>query len=293
MPYFQNPFDTEFIGSLLVAERHLGISFTCRSNSGRGTEKVVSWGKQPSYDLSGTDADGNDTKNLSINIAKFDSLNNYKLWSTVTVDISAGAASVSAVTPDEIVAALNEDSNFQAFLVAQIYITNGLRNIAISLAKPNSGFKFYVINGAAETLLLFNKFAGVSELPTFFSRHTVEKRFDFDDGLNLLIELDTASDVNKAIIDAAVDVKGKSLGFDSSTVRADYELIGGRSSAFTFKKQTVDSSSRVTQIIEYPAGAVVGSLARKTSFTYTGAKTSPDQITEEPYVLQSGDLVTP
>ena len=74
----------------------------------------------------------------------------------------------------------------------------------------------------------------------------------------------------------------------------DWELLRGRAAGiYTFKKQTIDGSGRITEIIEYPAGAVVGDLARKTAMSYTGANIEPDQITQIPYVLQSGDLVTP
>ena len=80
---------------------------------------------------------------------------------------------------------------------------------------------------------------------------------------------------------------------DSSTVREDYQLLEGRSGLFTFKNQTIDGSNRITQIIEYPAGAVEGDFAKKITYTYTAANTAPDEIFEEPYTLQSADLITP
>lgn len=293
MSFFQNPFDTEFMGSLLIAERHLGLTFKCRGNSGRGKERVVSWGKKDTYDLSGNDLDGNPSSDLSLNIAKFDANNTYKNWATITVDITAGAASVSAVTPDEIVTALNNNSNFSAYFKAELYSSAGYRNIAINMVTPTTDFVFYVLNGNAEEKLLFNKFAGVAELPTFFMRHTIENRFVYEDSINMLIYLDPSLAVLAAVIDNAVDGKGKSLGYSSSSVKEDYEIVGGRSSAFIFKKQTVDGSDRLTEVIEYAAGGSVGSLAKKTKYVYSGANTTPDQITEEPYVLQIGDLVTP
>jgi hypothetical protein len=56
---------------------------------------------------------------------------------------------------------------------------------------------------------------------------------------------------------------------------------------------TVDGSDRITQIIEYPAGAVEGDFARKINYTYTSANTNPSTITEIPYVLTDSDLVNP
>jgi hypothetical protein len=82
-------------------------------------------------------------------------------------------------------------------------------------------------------------------------------------------------------------------GFNYSAMKEDWELLRGRVEIFNFKKITVDGSDRITEVIEYPAGALAGDLARKTAYVYTGANTSPDQITQIPYTLTSGDLVTP
>lgn len=99
--------------------------------------------------------------------------------------------------------------------------------------------------------------------------------------------------VEAAMIDGAVDAKGKSLGYSSSTVQDDWDLLRGRSGLFTFQKLTVDGSDRITQIIEYHAGSEAGDFSRKILYTYTGANTKPSTISEIPYVLQSGDLITP
>ena len=149
-------------------------------------------------------------------------------------------------------------------------------------------------NGRAESVLLFNKLAGVSEMPTFFERHSIANRFNYADSQNALIVLDdSGSNVDADVIDNAVDNKGVSLGFDHSSARADWQLIKGKSGIFNFQKITVDGSNRITQIIEYSAGSVEGDLARKINYTYSGANTNPSQITEIPYTLSSGDLVTP
>lgn len=82
-------------------------------------------------------------------------------------------------------------------------------------------------------------------------------------------------------------------GFTPANLLEDWELLAGRSVLFNFRKNVIDGSNRITQIIEYQAGARAGDLAMKTQYTYTGANTNPDQVTEVPYVLLSGDLVTP
>jgi hypothetical protein len=82
-------------------------------------------------------------------------------------------------------------------------------------------------------------------------------------------------------------------GFTPADMQEDYELLRGRSGIFNFQKITVDGDDRITQIIEYPAGAEAGDLARKINYTYTSSNEKPDTITEIPYVLRSGDLITP
>lgn len=81
---------------------------------------------------------------------------------------------------------------------------------------------------------------------------------------------------------------------DYTAMKEDWELLRGRASGlFKFKKQNVDTSSRVVECIEYGAGAVAGDFAKKTIYTYEGAETAPTTVAEIPYVLQSGDLITP
>ncbi len=125
------------------------------------------------------------------------------------------------------------------------------------------------------------------QLPSYMDRHSIANRFNFPDSSGQLVLLVPGSNaIDSAYITAA--------GFNPSVPLADWELLSGRASGiFMFYKQTVDASSRITEIIEYGAGAVVGTFAKKTKYTYTGAKTAPDTIAEIPYVLTSGDLITP
>lgn len=282
MPYFQNLFTADFEGNWLLADRHHIPKFVCSHNSGRGDEVVVTWNDGP-FDLSTVDSDStNSTDTLEIVFA----LNNQKNWTTLAVDITASAASSSAVTSEEIVAALNANSTFNSWFVAQLgpspetsdYNT---KRVMISQKKPVTNFRFYINNGRAEEVLRFNARAGVAELPTYFSRHSMDNRFVFDDCANMLIELDPGLNVDANIINSAVNSKGKSLGYSSATVSEDWQLLAGRSGLFEFTN-AVDGS---TDII-YSAGAKAGDLAKK-------IVTSGGNTFVMPYTLQSGDLITP
>lgn len=102
-----------------------------------------------------------------------------------------------------------------------------------------------------------------------------------------------ARKIDAGIISSAVDINGKALGFTLAAAQKDYQLLKGRSGLFIFKKITVDGSDRPTQIIEYHAGSVAGDFARIIKYTYTSTNKNPDTITEEPYILLSGDLISP
>ncbi len=289
MSFFQNPLPWDFHGIWVLGDRQLCPEFRCPSNKGRADEHVTAW-NAPNYDLSGNDADGDSTDTLVIKYAK----NDLKSWFSLSINIATGAVSSSAVTAAEIVANLNANEIFATHFVASITVTENAseRRINIKQKAAIGSFRFFIVNGRAEEKLNFNKKAGVAELPGFFGRHTIGNYPTYTDGQSMLILLDTANTVDENIIDNAVDHNGVSLGFSSATVKADYELLRGRSGIFTFQKMTVDGSDRITQIIEYHAGARAGDLARKIAYTYSGANTKPAQITEIPYTLQSGDLIT-
>ncbi len=291
MPFFQNPFAREFQGYWSLGDRQHSLTFAVPGNAGRGPKHVAAW-VEPPYNMSSNDADGNSANTLVIRY----SLRNEARWATMSINVAAGAASSSAVTAEEIVANLNADTTFNDRFTAHIVkFDSGKSRVMIVSKQDETQITFYVVNGRAEEKLSFNRRAGVAEMPTYFDRHTVESLIGGTVGSEgMVIELDPdANDVDADIIDAAVNAHGISLGYDSSDVSEDWELLRGRSGIFNFQKITVDSSDRITEIIEYPAGAVVGDMARKIAYTYTGAKTKPDQITEIPYVLDTGDLVTP
>jgi hypothetical protein len=290
MPFYLNPFSSDFTGAWVLSDRKYSIDFKVPRNSGRGDEYVVSYAGPGPFDLNGNDRDGNSKDVLVVVFA----LNDPKNWTEHSVTISA--TDLSAVTATEVVSSLNTDPLFSDFFTASLKDDqgNGVFRVVIRQKKPIQQFRFYIKPGRAEETLKFNKFVGVSEIPSFFARHTIANRFTYADSQNMLIELvPGSSDVDADVITNAVDAYGVSKGYDSGTVQADWQLLRGRAGLFNFQKITVDGSDRITQIIEYPAGAVAGDMARLIGYTYTGGNTKPDTITEIPYTLQTGDLVTP
>ena len=283
MSFFLNPFSQDFIAAWLLSDRQFIPDFKCPRNAGRGDEIVVSYAGTGPFDLSGNDTDGNSKAVLTISFA----LNDAKNWADLPITITGDDQSAVSVT--EVVSSLRDDSTFSNYFTANA--VNG--SIQIRQVKPATSMKFYIKKGRAETVLNFNKFIGVGELPTFFGKHTIDNRFTYADSQNQLILLDTSLNVDQAIIDNAIDAKENSLGFSHSTVLADWQLLKGKSGLFTFQKLTVDGSDRITQIIEYQAGSAAGDFARKINYTYSGSNKNPNSIVETPYTLAGGDLVTP
>ena len=278
MPFYQNPFTADFEGNWLLGDRQHIPKYVVKGNRGRTDELVTVHAEGP-YDLSGNDADSNAKNVLNIEYA----LHDFTKWASLAVTITADT--LSATTPAEIAESLNDDSTFADYFTATTTgkFNSGNARLEIKQKHPVNSMRFYIKNGQAESVLLFNKKAGVSEIPSFFGRHTIANRFTYDDSVNMLIELDVSgSDIDAAVVNNAVDHKGDSLNLNASVVQDDYQLLAGKSGLFTFQKITVDGSDRITQIIEYHAGAGAGDMARKTKYTYTSTNTKPDQITEEP-----------
>lgn len=314
MSFFLNPFSEDFMGNLVLGDRHQSLVFKVPANAGRGRKDVVAYTKGP-YDLTGNDADSNAKNILRIQFAIDPQFHN---WAIISINISTGAASASAVTPAEVVEALNDDANFNGYFTAvEETFDDGSGRVRIYQNLDEGRMKFFILPGRADEVLHFNAKAGIAELPTYFTRHRVRTELSaaeivsFTDGCNMLLALYpenagvdthlgsnigitiTASNVHDNLIAAAVDRFGVSLGLNNAVIQADWQLINGRSGLFMFQKLTVDGSNRITQIIEYQAGSVVGNFARVIKYTYSGANTNPSQVTEEPYTLASGDLVTP
>lgn len=290
MPFFQNTFMEDFEANWLLGDRHHIPKFVVPYNAGRGNEIVNAWNHGP-YDLSGTDSDSNSSATLDIVYA----LRNPENWATLSVDITSGASSTSAVTTQEIVSALNNNSTFaERFTASTGSFDNGDPRVSIRQKRPKTEFRFHIANGKAEESLRFNARAGVAELPSFFSRHTMANRFTYDDSQNHLIELDPAANkVDAAIINNAVDNKGVSLNYSSSSVSEDWELLQGKSGLFQFINGPSTNATNTTETeIIFSAGARAGDLAKK---IITEKDTSGVLVKkyELPYTLTSSDLITP
>jgi hypothetical protein len=271
MPFFQNVFDQEYQGYLILADRKLVPTFKIAPNKNLQSQQVA-WNVGP-YDLSADNI-------LEFNFA-WDK--EFKDWASVSLNVAGSTA--SATTASEVVNALNGQPMFSSMFIATTTTVDGGETILVK-KKTSKNVKFYFGNSGAEKVLGFNKNAGVAELPAYFERHTIENVKNFEDSAGLLIRLDETDSVDQAIIENA--------GFDPAAMQEDWQLLKGRSPGlFTFKKFTLDGSNRITESIEYAAGSVVGDFARKTKYVYSGVGANPVQITEIPYVLKSGDLVTP
>jgi hypothetical protein len=273
MAFFQNLFDQEYQGFLVLADRKLAPTFKVAPNKNLQSNQVA-WNPGP-YDFSSSGA-------LEFNFA-WDP--EFKNWVSVSIDVSgADPANTSA---QEVVDNLNSESIFSSLFIARVVKVDGSDSVGI-MKNPakKQNVRMYFGNYGAETKLGFNKKAGVAELPEYFARHTIQNRSKYEDSVGMLIMLDESDPADQAIIENA--------GFVPADMKEDWELLKGRGAGlFTFQKLTVDPSDRITQIIEYPAGSVAGDFARKISYTYTSANKNPSSITEVPYVLQEGDLITP
>jgi len=290
MSFYQNVFNVEFRGSYPLGDRQYNDTYVCRSNAGRSDAEVAVW-KEPTYDLSGNDAEGDAKSNLHIYYA-IDP--DFKAWALLSIDISAGAASAAAVTAQEIVIALEANAIFSSLFVASVSKFNsGKDRLMIRQKKPTTSMHFYIDNGRAESALGFNARAGIYELPSYFDHYTIANRWTYNRPNSILIKMDTTNVVHQGLINAAVDERGNSLGYAYGSEQADWQLLDGSCGIFSSKKITVDGSNRITQIIEFSTGAKAGSFAKKTIYAYTSANTNPDKIMEIPYILQSGDLITP
>jgi len=270
MSFFQNLFNSEFRGNWTLDDKKYSLTFTCPANKNSSNF-------QSTYNVGPWDLDGKEI--LTLNYAYDTEFRNY---SALSIDVSG--TNSSATTPKEICDALNSNVTFSSMFYANV---NG--SAVVITAKQNRNtreIKLWISNTGAEQLLGFNKKAGVSELPSYFARHTIENRFNFPDSAGQLVLLDENDSADQDIIESA--------GFSPSDMKQDWELIAGRASGlFTCQKLTVDGSDRITQIIEYPTGAVAGAFARKITYTYSGTNVNPNTVTEIPYVLADADLVTP
>jgi len=285
MSFYQNVFNQEFKGNWVLSDRQYSLTFTCPANR-NSSEYQYAYTNGP-WDLT------NGKDHLLLNYAWDVDFKNYAVLDVDLLPAGALAPALdTAVTAYEVVAILNANATFSDMFVAETSVDRSNPSLITVIIKSKTGrakkdIKLWISNSGSERSMKFNKYAGVAELPTYFDRHTISSRFSFSDSAGALILLDNT--------DGAEDEDVITLaGFDPANPLEDWALLRGRASGlFSFKKQTVDGASRITEIIEYPAGAAAGDFARKTLMTYTGDQTAPDEILQIPYVLADGDLIEP
>jgi hypothetical protein len=278
MPFFQNVFDFEFRPSMIGADRDYQPGWKIKGNTNR-SDYMFS-GNSGNFNLG-----ANDT--LTINYAYDPEFKNY-----AALPITITAASMTNVTPTEVVSSLNNNAIFAGLFVASAVPSlnnpNSPNKILIKGNKSRGNFRAYISNTSAETILKFNKNAPVAELPTLFEKYSIANRFAYPEfGPDRLILLDTSNSVDQAVITAA--------GFDYNSPKEDWQLLSGASDAYWFYNKTYNASAPgsglISTEIKYPAGATAGFAAKKTYYLYSGALLTA--VMETPYVITSGDLVTP
>lgn len=275
MAFFQNLFNQEFRGNWVIGDRQYSLTFVCPANRNT-SDYQVAYNNGP-WDFSSANT-------LTLNYLLDENLKNFS-----SLSINVNGANPSETTVNEVVQALNSNSIFSELFLAESYTISGGNTVFIKTKVDSSKrkIKLWISNTGAEEKFRFNKHAGIAELPSYFERHTIENWKNFPDSVGQLILLDE-TDLN---VDAKVI---EDSGFVISDMQEDWQLIAGRASGtFTFQKLTVDGSNRITQIIEYPAGSKEGAFSRKINYIYSGSNTNPSEITQIPYVLKSGDLVSP
>lgn len=269
MAFFQNLFNQEFQGNWVLGDRNYSLTFKCPSNVSSDYQVAYNFGP---WDLSSANV-------LNLNYAWDIDFKNY-----ASLPINISGPNPSSTTPSEAAQALNSNSIFSEMFVAES--KNSTVYIKPKIGRIKKEIKIWISNTGAETKLRFNKKAGVAELPFYFARHTMDNRFSFPDSAGQLILLDETNPTDQLVIQEA--------GFDPFNMKTDWELLRGRASGlFTFQKMIIDSNDRISQITEYPAGAIAGDFARKINYTYSGSNNNPSQVTEIPYVLQVEDMITP
>lgn len=274
MPFFQNVFDFEFRPSLIGSDRQYQTGWKIKGNTNR-SDYMLSHAAEP-YNLTAS------------NILTFNYAYDIKFMNYASLSVALNGASLAAVTAHEVVNSLNTNAIFADLFTAIVYPStdnSSINNKVLIKGKKNRAtWRAYISNTSAETILNFNKNAPVAELPNLFTKYDIQQRFAYPElGGDRLILLNPANPIDAAIITAA--------GFNPASPKADWELLAGSSDAYWFYKKTYVAGN-LTEEIKYPAGAGVGAAAKKTFYGYDGGG-NLIKVCETPYVLQSGDLVTP
>lgn len=279
MPYFQNVFDSEFRGTWILGDRQYTLNFNLKGNLNTPTLMMCFVPGPYNFSTNNT---------LTINYAIDPTLKQFQ-----TLAINVSGAVPSATQAWEVAVALNANPTFSALWTASTRAYNNTLTdingqgqiVYLQSSRPNTAIKAYISNTGAEEAMHFNANAPIGQLPVYFNRHSIPNALTYSDSFGMLLPLDVTNGYIQSIISAQ--------GQDPTTVKPDWQLLAGRSGLFNLKSQVVDGSNRVTSSIEYPAGASAGDLSIMTKYTYSGANTTPSTVSQIPYTLTSGDLITP
>lgn len=283
MAFFQNPFDFEFRPTLLGSDRQYSQTFSLKANR-NFSGYMANYAGGPTWALNGNDLEGNPKNVLTFHIATDPEFLQYH-----AIPVTITAASLAATTVDEVVSSLNANVVFAQYYLAsktKSGIKDGTNptgvNILIQPIVGSTSMRTYISNYGAETVFLFNKHAPIKELPNLFKQYAVSQINNYPDrGADRLILLDPANDVDAAVITAA--------GFNPAAPKADWQLLAGANDGYFTVKTTYDTNLKVE--VKYFTGALAGSPAKKTYYTYSGGNLTG--MIETPHVLESGDIIAP
>jgi hypothetical protein len=283
MPFYMNPFNQEYKGLFPQVDNFAFgkslITFTVPNNKNNSTA-MIAWNTEP-YDFSSL-------TDLTINYAVDVELQGF---SALTIDVSGATA--AATTALEVATALNANSTFDTWFkaVAQNVTENNgsapTQSVLITSKKQQTQIKAYMSNSGAESLLGFNKNAGIAELPTTFSKDNIVNYHNANSA-GQLIELDgTDTAIDRPIIRDFLD----NQAWANTDLLEDWQMLEGRGGRFVFQIATNDVNGHATEIITWSAGAVAGDMAVRTIQVWgAAADILPDEKYEVPHVLTSSDV---
>lgn len=282
MPFFMNPFNQEYKGMFPQVDHHAFskplITYTVPNNKNTNTA-MIAWNTEP-YDFSSL-------TDLTINFAT----NPDHGFSALTIDVAGSTP--GATTALEVATALNANATFadRFNAVAQNVTQNNgsapTQSVLIKSTEEQTQIRTYMDNTGAEQLLGFNKNAGIAELPTYFSKDTIEN-YHLPNSAGQLIELDgTDTAIDRVIIRNFLDDQT----WTNADLLEDWQMLEGRGGRFVFQIATNNGDGQATDIITWSAGAVAGDMAVRTIQVWgAAADTVPDEKYEVPHVLTTSDV---
>lgn len=282
MPFYMNPFNQEYKAMYPQVDHHAFakplITYTIPPNKNTSTA-MVAWNTEP-YDFSSL-------TDLTINYAHD---MNLQFFSALTINVS-GATPVTT-TAREVVNALNANATFATLFKAKAINVEETPRAAASQtvliqSKRAEGIKTYISNSAAESLLRFNKHAGIAEIPSYFTKDNITNYANANSA-GQLIELDgTDTAIDRPIIREFLD----NDTWTNADLKEDWQLLEGRGGRFKFTINTNNVDGQPTNTIEFSAGAVAGDMGVRIVRVWGGATdTVPDEEYIVPHVLTSSDV---